>query len=265
MMGGMPETGIAGSRPGRLGLPRFGLPWPLGPVAHRGLHDGARGVVENTPSAFAAAITAGYAIETDIQASADMPVAFHDETLERLTDGSGAVAGLSARALQAIAFRQTADRMLTLPELLDLVGGRVPLYLEVKTTNGNAGTLSEKVAGLIASYRGPLAVMSFDPLAVRAMRRLAPSVPRGLVSMRFTASEWPDMSAAARFRLTHMLDFPSAAPNFLAYYVDDLPRPGIALLRRLGMPVLAWTVRDAGQLRRAAVHADAAIFEEIRP
>ena len=41
------------------------------PIAHRGLHDAASGIIENTPSAVGAAIAQGYGIEVDIQRSAD--------------------------------------------------------------------------------------------------------------------------------------------------------------------------------------------------
>ena len=83
--------------------------------------------------------------------------------------------------------------------------------------------------------------------------------------MRYTVQNSPELSAFARFRLTHMLDFPAARPNFLAYHVDDLPMPGVALLRQFGLPVLTWTVRSEEQRRRAATYADAIIFEELRP
>ena len=54
------------------------------PVAHRGLHDAAAGVIENTPSAFSAAIAGNYAIECDIQVTADGE-GLHDVALTRCT------------------------------------------------------------------------------------------------------------------------------------------------------------------------------------
>src|SRR5215210_7272395 len=90
------------------------------PVAHRGLHDVRNGIIENTPSAFAAAVAANYAIECDLQVSADgEAMVHHDDTLGRLTDGSGRLDASTAADLQHVAFRASADRMLTLGQLCD--------------------------------------------------------------------------------------------------------------------------------------------------
>ncbi len=98
------------------------------PIAHRGLHDAAAGVIENTPSAFRAAIDGGYGIECDLQISADgEAMVHHDDALGRLTDGAGRLDAMTAAALKRVAFKATADRMLTLGELCDLVAGRTTL------------------------------------------------------------------------------------------------------------------------------------------
>ena len=143
--------------------PRF---LPNRPIAHRGLHDVRRGVIENTASAFRAAIAGGYGIETDIQAAAGgEPVIFHDERLERLTGAEGTVAALTPDQLRQLALRNTADRILTLAEFLRLVEGRAPLYLEIKSLGGADRTLERRVAEELADYRGPVSVISFDRAA----------------------------------------------------------------------------------------------------
>src|SRR6187455_1520764 len=99
-----------------------GLDWLIArPVAHRGLHDAQKGIIENTPSAFAAAIAGGYGIECDLQITADgEAMVHHDEALGRLTDGSGRLDAMSAAELKRVPFRATTDRMITLGELCDL-------------------------------------------------------------------------------------------------------------------------------------------------
>src|ERR1700730_1989917 len=96
------------------------------PIAHRGLHDIARGIVENSASAVDAAIAGRYGVEVDLQLSADgEAMVHHDDALGRLTEGSGRLADLSASDLERVPFRATADRMMTLGELCDRIGGRI--------------------------------------------------------------------------------------------------------------------------------------------
>lgn len=240
---------------------------PNRPIAHRGLHDARRGIIENTASAFRAAIVGSYGIETDIQAAAGgEPVIFHDASLERLTEAEGPLAKLSVDRLQRIPLLHTSDRILTLAEFLRLVEGRAPLFLEIKALGGEDRTLERHIAEELAHYRGPASVMSFDPGSMAAMRVFAPQVPRGLSAMRFTEVDLPGFSDLQRFRLTHMLDIGLARPDFLTYEVNGLVVMGPALRRRFPhLPIITWTVRTAEDRRKARIFADAMIFEGFRP
>jgi glycerophosphoryl diester phosphodiesterase len=237
------------------------------PIAHRGLHDERHGIIENTASAFRAAILGGYGIETDIQAAAGgEPVIFHDERLERLTYGAGEVKDFTPAQLAAIPMRGTGDRIMPLAAFLALAGGRVPLFLEIKSLNRTDRTVERRIAEELAAYSGPVTVMSFDPGSLAAMRRHAPHIPRGLASMRFWKRRAAPMSPAARFRLTHMLDFAEAKPDFLTYKISDLPAMATALRKRFpDLPVIAWTVRSPEDRRKALAFADGMIFEGFRP
>jgi glycerophosphoryl diester phosphodiesterase len=65
------------------------------PIAHRGLHDRAAGILENTLSAADAAIARRFPIECDVQLSADgEAMVFHDHTLDRLTTERGPCTGI---------------------------------------------------------------------------------------------------------------------------------------------------------------------------
>src|SRR5690348_14108028 len=62
----------------------------LRPIAHRGLHNAAKGIVENTTAAFTAAIDKGYGIECDLRPASDgTPFVFHDAEFKRLIDAPG--------------------------------------------------------------------------------------------------------------------------------------------------------------------------------
>lgn len=239
----------------------------LPPIAHRGLHDAKRGIIENTAAAFRAAIAGRYAIETDIQAAASgEPVVIHDASLDRLTVSSGLVSRMTPEELRQIPMCGTQDRILALSEFLDLIGGRVPLFLEIKSHGRADRTLERRIAEHLASYHGPAFVMSFDPGSVAAMRQFAPQTPRGLSAMRFGKASDNTLSASDRFRLTHMLDIYGLSPDFLTYEVNDLAVMAHSLRRRFpSLPIITWTVRTAEERRKADQFADGMIFEGFRP
>lgn len=237
------------------------------PIAHRGLHDAPRGVIENTASAVTAAIEAGFGIEVDLQSSADgEAMVFHDATLDRLTKSRGRLQDFTAAGLRQIEFAATSDRMIRLGDLLALVAGRMPLVLELKSRwNGDAG-LAMRTAAVLDGYAGPVAAMSFDPMLVAALARLVPWLARGLVIQRRPqSSRAPDQS---RYRGLPALALYGvrARPHFVACRLQDLAwTPVVAARRLLGLPLLAWTVRSAEDQRLALRHADQVIFEGFRP
>jgi len=249
-------------------MTRDALDWLKRPIAHRGLHDQGRGLIENSASAIAAAIAKGYAIEVDLQCAADgLPVVFHDEGLDRRTREKGPVAARDAASLCAIPLRDGTDCILSLEALLSQVDGRVPLVLEVKSTWGGDPRYETSIAEILKSYRGPVAVMSFDPDSVAAFKRLAPTLPRGLISERFEDTRhWSNLSALRRFAMRHLLTAAIARPNFIAYDIKALPALAPAIARRwFGLPLLTWTVRTKDDRARALRYADAMIFEGIEP
>ena len=246
-----------------------GLSWLTAqPIAHRGLHDAAEGVVENTATAFTSAVTSGFGIETDLQISADgEAMVHHDDALGRLTEGSQPLAAMTAAAIKAVRFKATSDRILTLRELCDLVAGRAPLLLELKSRFDSDSRLVARAAEVLATYGGPAAVMSFDPTPIAAVRAIAPRLTRGIVAERhYTHHEWDRLSAAEKFRLSFLLHAPQTRPQFLAYSVKDLPALAPLVARHVfGLPLLTWTVRSAADRERAARYADQAIFEGVPP
>ena len=244
------------------------LHWLKRPIAHRGLHNAAKGIIENSASAVGAAMGKGLAVEVDLQCAAgNMPIVFHDATLDRLTDDTGPVAKRSADALANIPLRNSNDRILSLPALLNLVEGRVPLLLEVKSTWTREGKFEAQIAAMLAAYKGPVAVMSFDPHALAAFRQAAESLPRGLVAERFNRRDaWTWLTAGQRFAMRHLLSAAIAWPHFIAYDIRALPALAPLIARNLfGLPLLTWTVRTDEERERALRYADAMIFEGIKP
>ncbi len=238
------------------------------PIAHRGLHDAARGIIENTAAAMRAAIEAGYGIEVDLQISADgEAMVHHDDVLGRLTEGTGRLDRLSAADLKRIAFHGSAERMMTLGELCDLVGGRATLLLELKSRFDGDGRLPARVAALLSGYRGPAAPMSFDPIQLRLLRQKAPHLPRGIVAAKYRPHPyWDRMPAWLRYGMASLLPALTARPQFVAYSAGDLPALAPLVARHiLCLPLVTWVVRTEAEWRRAARWADQVIFEGFRP
>jgi glycerophosphoryl diester phosphodiesterase len=221
--------------------------------AHRGLHGNER--VENSRAAFLAAIEKGDGIECDVQASLDGTVfVFHDGTLERLTDQQGTLSSLPAGSIGRILLKGTGETIPRLEEILSLIGGRVPLLIEVKAPEAYVGRLCLTVRRALEGYRGPVAVMSFNPEVGRWFGAHAPRITRGLVISEADKQ-------GIRGRIERHLALWRARPDFLAYDVRDLPSRFATAQRQRGLPILTWTVRGEGAETVATDYADAPIYE----
>ncbi len=224
--------------------------------AHRGLH--GPGLPENSPAAFAAAIGRGMGIECDVQRSYDgQAMVFHDAELSRLTAEHGPVARRTAEELGRIVLSGGSDTIPTLRAVLDQIGGKVPLLIEIKSPKDElrrVSTTCMAVRRVLEGYQGKHAVMSFDPRIVRWFADHSPLTVRGLVVTEENGKALPGM-IRRRLSLWH------ARPDFLAYDIRDLPSRFAAAQRRRGLPVLTWTVRSAEHRERADEHADAPIAE----
>ena len=238
------------------------------PVAHRGLHDISRGIIENMPGAVRAAIAGNFAIEVDIQLSADgEAMVHHDDALGRLNEGSGMLLEKTAAELKSVRFNQTAERMMSLADLCSLVAGRVPLVIEVKSHFDGNRTLVRRMAEVLSAYSGPAVGMSFDPDQVLALREIVPNLPRGIVAQRsYDDDYWKKLTPQQRDSMLHLRHGFRTQPHFVAYWVNELPAPAPWIARNLfGCPLLTWTVRTPEQRKCAARYADQMILEGFVP
>jgi len=242
------------------------------PFAHRGLHDPVKGIVENTRSAIEAAIDHGFGFETDLRpASCGEIMVFHDEQLDRLTEETGAFAQRNKEQLQAIRFKNTSDKIMSLPELLVLVDRQVPMLLEIKSNWQMSQSETEhfvrNIARPLQSYSGHFAVMSFDPSIVAAFQKHAPQILRGLISEQYIdGTYWHFLSLRHRLSQRFLLSFPRTRPDFIAYDIKALPAIAPLIARYLfKRPLLTWTVRTPEQQKRARQYCDGMIFEDFLP
>lgn len=236
------------------------------PFSHRGLHDKTKGRIENSLSAFRAAVAAGYGIELDLQLSKDgIAVVFHDPTLGRVTGESGPVIDRTAAELGRITLNGSTDTIPSFAEALDLVAGRVPLLVELKDQSHNLtetdGRLESAVAAALSNYSGAVALMSFNPHSVAWMQKLCPLLPRGITTGSYPSDEWEGASAARSDELREIPDYDRTGSSFISHEVADLTRPRVAELKAKGARILCWTVRSAAMEAEARRVAQNITFE----
>lgn len=244
----------------------FGQAWELlfdPPIAHRGLWS-PEGPPENSLGAFQAACAAGYAIELDVQLSADgEAMVFHDDALDRMTGAEGRIRDRSAAELGELRLAGSDEKIPTLLETLAVVGHRAMVHIELKTPYGEVGPLEQRTHEVIADHNGPVCVIGFNPYSHAWFAQRYPGVLRGLDSYSYDGA--PNMVEAQRRSFAQLEHVEIARPHFLALGLDMLPSPRAAKLREAGMPVVAWTVRDPTQWEKVKDGCDNLIFEGFDP
>ncbi|RFC62426.1 glycerophosphodiester phosphodiesterase [Fulvimarina endophytica] len=226
------------------------------PYAHRGLHDGNRTIPENSRAAARAAMRAGFGIECDLQLSADgVPLVFHDDDLARLTVMGGDVRAMESDEARRLNLCGTEETIPTFADFLSLVGGRVPLLIELKGRSaGEDAHFADTVCAALSGYDGPAALMSFAPHLVSACRKVCPDRPVGLTAEGATEAEFE----AHRRVAGHGLDF-------VSYDHAALPNAFTQSLRAQSIPVLCWTIRSKEEAAAALSSCEQITFEGFLP
>lgn len=248
-------------RPGRV-RPAQLVPFQGWNYAHRGLHTQDKRVPENSLPAFAAAVAAGYGMELDVQLSKDGEVVvFHDDTLDRVTGVQGRVDAFTWEELQAMPLCGSAEHMPLFTQVLEVVGGRTPLIVELKSGPRNR-ELCEKTLALLRGYEGPYCVESFDPTIVAWFYKNAPDLLRGQLADDY--GSYKKMPALAAFALSRCLGNFLARPQFIAWG----PRKKnvmVKLAEAFGPMKVFWTAHPDMDAAALEAEYDGVIFEYYTP
>lgn len=225
------------------------------PIAHRGFHDMNVTVYENTPAAFARAMEAGFAIESDLQFAADgVPVVFHDSKLDRLCGLPGRTRDRTSGELKQLSVGGTRERIPTFSDMLRQVAGRVPLVVELKEETGDDEGFAGAVLETLEDYDGPVALMSFGHGLLRDLKELGCPFPLGLTAEGVRPEHFARHEEAMALGL-----------DFVSYNVHHLPNAFVAGLRERKVPVITWTVRDAAAREATRRYGDQMTFEGFDP
>ncbi len=244
----------------RGGAKRRFVPFLHQVYAHRGEYDNDR-VPENSLAAFRRAVKRGVGIELDVHLTVDGEVVvFHDGTLARMCGDDRRVEDMRAAELCAMSLLGTKERIPTLREVLTLVGGRVPLIVELKG-EGTDTSLADAAMPILENYGGAYCVESFNPLLVARYKKLAPHVMRGVLATKFRKDG--EKRGVLGFVLQGMLLNFLARPDFVAVrhvYGGSLP---VRLCRALGAATFAWTVKTKEEYIACKRYFDAFICENV--
>lgn len=244
--------------------------------AHRGLHNmnpsfpmfkssdipARENLPENSYAAIKRAADLGYGIEFDVHLTKDnIPVVFHDDTLNRMCDVKGNLRDYTFEELQQFRLLGTDERIPAFVDVLKMVGGRVPLIIEYKVER-NANRLCSICDSILSNYKGLYCIESFHPLAVHWYKTHRPNIVRGQLSEDFTKQKFN----LPYFLLSHLIGNCYASPDFIAYNCKHKNELSRNICRKLYKSLsVAWTVRSQEELDNISSSFDLFIFEGFVP
>lgn len=237
----------AGTAPAQAPAPAAKTEAPALPtevVAHRG------GKPENTLGAFRKALATPEvgAIELDVQVSKDGELfIMHDTTVDRTTNGKGAVADLTAEQIRQLATKEGSEPVPTLDQVLAEVA-RAPgkrVFVEIKGPTP-ADTPDKVVAAIKKNGVADRAtVVSFDRDLVDAVKKLDPKQPTGFISKKFDKDE---------------MEYPG---EYLFITSSVVTKEKVEQAQKTGKKVYVWTVDDKLPMERfLLLHVDGIITNE---
>lgn len=227
-------------------------------IAHRGQWTSGPSRPENSLAAFDEAARNGFAIELDVQRTSDgHTVIMHDRDLEATTGLPGTVSTMTLADLKERRLSGGGESIPTLQEALATIGGRVPVFVEIKNA-GDVGELEDDVAAQLTQYAGEAAVMSFNPYSLARFAKVAPEIPRGQLSGTLKGG---DLAHHEFFLLHNLLMNWSSKPDFVAYELTELPSLKTRLQQWRGRPLLGWTAASEAERLAAEDIVDAVIAD----
>ena len=232
--------------------------------AHRGLHDNKTNAPENSIAAFKKAVNAGYGIELDVRLTKDnIPVVFHDANLKRMCGDERKVCDLTFEELQQFTLLETGEKIPKFEDVLNTVGGKVPLIIEWKLETSDPAVCAVSLP-LLEKYEGPYCIESFNPAALIWYRKHQPQVVRGQLSMEFSKAK--AKTSFGQILVQHLITNAAARPDFIAYDHNGAGNLSRRLATKFfGALSVAWTVRSQDEYEAAKDNFTLFIFDSFIP
>lgn len=237
--------------------------------AHRGLFAKDQSIPENSLPAFAAAVKGDYGIELDVQFTSDRKlIVFHDDTLDRMTDCKGWVRDHDWQTVGALSLAGTKYTPPLFSQVLETVGGRVPLIVEIKSRQEYDGAylddLCRATLKTLEGYTGPYCIESFDPRVVQRIRLMTPGVLRGQLVDSYLSNREEGAHPLHAFLISHCFGNFLGRPDFIAW-CPEKENWGVALCRALGAMMVQWTILPDHDHEARQRRYDTLIFQWYTP
>ncbi len=208
-------------------------------IAHRGLH--TKDIMENTITSFIKAMEKGYIIELDIHIlKDDTIVVYHDFDLKRLTGVNKIIEKLSYPQLSKIKIKKRYQ-IPTLIQVMNIINGKVPLLIEIKTMNNNI-KFYEILIQLLDNYKGLFALQSINPFVIEWFYKNKKNYPLGLII-------YNKLNYRILNKYTKMIDFISIYKKHLPFKVEKM--------------IIGWTIKNQKELEKYLPISDNLIVENI--
>lgn len=208
-------------------------------IAHRGLH--SKDIIENTISSFIKAMELGYTIELDTHILKDNTIViYHDYNLKRLTNVNNAIENLTYPQLSQIKIKNKYN-IPTLEKVMDIINGKVPLLIEIKTKKNNNQFLVELLE-LLSNYKGKVALQSINPQVIEWLYKHKVTYPIGLIILN-------ELNYKLLRKYKKMVDFLSVYKKHLPFKTNKI--------------VIGWTIKTIKELNKYKPISDNLIVENI--
>ena len=240
------------------------------PFAHRGFHSRSLKVSETIPEnsleAFRLAIEKNYSIEMDIHFTKDFKIiVFHDFFLGRLTTKTGFVFNKNLSYIKKAKLSNN-EKVPTIEEVFNLVNGRVPILLEIKYSKyikKNLNMFTSVLEEKLESYKGPVALMSFNSDLIKYIRKrnFFGRFPLGLTT------SFPKIESISSKLKNNKIENEIVA-NSLQFISQDwkgIKNIRVKRLKKLNIAILSWTITSREIEESLKGLADNITFEHYEP
>ncbi|MGD8404558.1 MAG: glycerophosphodiester phosphodiesterase [Anaerolineales bacterium] len=215
-------------------------------VAHRGV---ATAHPENTLPAFERAIDLGAdAIELDVRLTKDkIPVVYHYYYLDETTSLTGPIFNYTCQQLQQARFLNTSadsPKISTLGEVLEAVGGKIGLEIEIKGPEPEAITIIGDVLRKFQNLWKTFEITSYEISLLLSIKDQCPGITTDLLYPR--SEPWMNLDVVG-YEALHKAKLAQARAVHL--HPSQLSDGVVQLIRNSGIEIHAWDVNDEHALK----------------